>query len=153
MYATTLIHRAMDGPEIGSLLRGRDVPGLEITGAAYNFGPKTPFLSQSFLAMAENGMRAKTIHYSSDERMELFWILKKNFWLCGVYLNHPETIATVVELAPSPALSFYGLDLIAEKLDLRKGDIKGLEGLLAERATDMIVTIPKQGRIVMLEGD
>lgn len=153
MYATTLIHRAMDGPEIGSLLLGRNVPGLEITGAAYNFGPKTAFLSQFFPAMAENGMRAKTIRYSSDERMELFWVLKKGFWLCGVYLNHPETIATVVELAPSPALSFYGLDLIAEKLDLRQGDIKGLEGLLAERAADMIVTIPKQKRIVMLEED
>lgn len=153
MYAATLIHQAMDNPKVGNLLIGREVPGLEITGAAYNFGPKTHFLSQFFPAMVANGMRAETLRYSSDERMEFFWVLKKGFWLCGVYLNHPETIATAVELAPSPALSFYGLDLIAERLDLRRGNIKGLEGLLAERATEMINIIPKQRRIVVLEED
>ncbi len=144
MYATTLIQRAMDNPEIDGLLLGKEVPGLEINGAAYNFGQKTQFLSEFFPAMAKNGMRAEVLRASSDQYMNVFWILKKGFWLCGVYLNHPERMATIVAMTHFPGHSFYGLDFIAEKLDLKEIDTKGLEGLLAERAADMLNTIPKQ---------
>ena len=150
MYTTTLIMHPMARPETGGLLLGREVPGLDVIGAAYNFGSKTRFLSEIFPAVAENGMRANVISSSSDQYMDIFWVLKKGFWLCGAYLNHPESIATIVAISPYPGLSFYGRDLIAEKLDLKQGEIKGLESLLAERAADMINTIPRQKRILKL---
>ena len=149
MYTTTLIAHPMARAEAGGLL-GREVSGLDIIGAAYNFGPKTKLMASLFPEIAQNGMGANVLSDLSDVYTSTFWVLKKGFWLCGAYLNHPERIATIVAISPYPGLSFYGRDLIAEKLDLKEGEVKGIEGLLAERAAHIINTIPKPKHILVL---
>lgn len=138
--------------DLGALL-GPDARGLYVLGAAYTLGKLTRPLMEYFPHVAQNGMKAQVLLVSQNYHTEHVWVLKKGFWLCRVDVNYLENIATAVAISDNVALASHSLSLLAEKLRLVDGDedVKGLEGLLAERTKELIMAIPK-GRNIRVIG-
>ena len=148
--------------DLGRII-GRDAPGLQLLGAMYNFGKTTEIKADLFPEIMQNGVNAKLLliashndgsaHYS-----ETFFVLKPRFWLCGIYLNHTERVVTVVSASDNTALALHGIDIMAwklglsQRLEVREGGIGGLEHLLAERAIELILKVPKK-RVIGIIGD
>lgn len=151
-------HTADLGAYVADLwpLLGRGAQGLTVLGAAYKLGDKTQSIMEYFPKIVRNGVGAEVLltssHHSNHQSTQMIYVLKPGFWLCGVYVNYWENIATIVAISDNRMLSFYGLTLLAEKLYLKEGEVNGLENQLAERTMQLIRTIPRRLKIHAVEG-
>lgn len=147
------------GPNFADLgpLLGRDARGLSVLGAVFHPHHTTPSIMEFLPRILEHNIKAQAFHRGSHqswhETSEKVFALKPKLWVCGVFMNYRETIATLVALSDNSAFSHSGITLIAETLGMVAGTerINGLEELLADRAREIILSVPRHYKIMMLE--